>query len=96
MRVLLVAPKDEQLELRRRFSSLEYEIVAACTPEDIPELTADVALVKDPTPEVAARLRGRGLKVVGFGRGDRESTDAFLDEPSAFAARALELFRAAP
>jgi hypothetical protein len=96
-KVIIVAPQERQLELRRALSSLEYEIVAAVsTGADAADISADVAVVVDPDAATITALRERGLKTVSVGAGD-EGADMTLgpDDASQFKTRVWELFRPA-
>jgi hypothetical protein len=92
LKVIVVAQRDEHTELRRRLSSLEYDIAATIEPGDDLEGTFDVALVMEPDEMVVGALRARGLKVVTVGGG--AGADLELDDPDQFRSRVWELFRA--
>lgn len=91
-KVVVIAPPDEHLQLRRTLSSLEYDIVATLAPGAELDVTADVALVCDPTDEDVRRLRERGVKVVGFGA-PNASADLAIDDVAAFKTRIWDVLR---
>jgi hypothetical protein len=93
-KVLLVAPDDRQLELRRALSSLEYDIVAAvASADEAAGITADVAVVWEPDTDAINALRQRGLKTVAIGSDDANA-DMHLDpvDVAHFKTRIWELF----
>lgn len=94
LKVVLVAPSDHQLELRRRLSSISYEIVAAVPPGAVPDASADVAVVWEPAPGTVGELQDAGLKVVAVG-GEPEGADMVLepDDLDDFKDRVWDLFR---
>jgi hypothetical protein len=99
-KVLIVAPEDMHLDLRRKLSSLEYDIAATVTPDQSDGVTADVAVAWEPDSALVRALRERGLKVVAVGgpnaAGGAEGADLTLSpaEISSFPTRLWELFRA--
>lgn len=94
LKVVLVAPSDHQLELRRRLSSISYEIVAAVSPGELPDASADVAVAWEPEPGTVSELQDGGLKVVAVG-GEPEDADMVLDpdDVGTFKDRVWDLFR---
>ena len=92
LRVVIVAPAERQLELRRALSALDYEIVAAVASADELELAADVAVVLEPDTASVDALRERGLKVATIGGA---SGDLVIDplDVRAFRSRVWELLR---
>lgn len=95
LKVLVVAPSDRHLELRRALSSVNYEIVATVAPTDPVEVAADVAVLWEPGPETLRAFRDQGLKVVAVG-GEADDADLVLppEELGTFRDRVWELFRA--
>lgn len=92
-RVLIVAPADRHLELRKTLSSLEYDVTAAvATPEDADGITADVAVVLEPDAATLDRLSALGFKTAALG-GDGAAADLAVDDAASFKARIWELFR---
>lgn len=94
LKVLLVAPSDRQLELRRRLSSVSYEIVATVPPGELTDVSADVAVVWQPGPGTVRELQDADLKVVAVG-GQPEGADMALDpdDLGSFKDRVWDLFR---
>lgn len=94
LKVLLVAPSHRQLELRRRLSSISYEIVAAVPPGEPTDVSADVAVAWEPGPGTVSELQDAGLKVVAVG-GRPEGADMVLDpdDVGSFKDRVWDLFR---
>lgn len=94
IKVALVAPHERQLELRRRLSTIAYEIVATVGPGEQPDASADVAVAWEPEPGAVADLQDAGLKVVAVG-GESEGADMVLDpdDLEAFKDRVWDLFR---
>lgn len=93
-KVVIVAPPERQLELRRGLSSLEYDMVAAvATAGEAASVTADVAVLLEPDAPSIAALRERGVKTVSIG-GDGAGADMLLDEGdiAQFKTRIWELF----
>lgn len=94
-KVVLVAPESRRADLRRRLSSIEYEIVAAVASLGEAEgISADVAVLWEPDAAIVAAARNRGLKTVALG-GEGADLDLPADDPSAFKTRVWELFRPA-
>ena len=93
LKVLVVAPQQMHLDLRRRLSSLEYDIVATVTPEEAPSVNADLAVVWEPDAGTVALLREKGMKVVTVGQ-DGGDLNIAADELDTFRSRVWELFRA--
>jgi len=92
LRVVIVAPAERQLELRRALSALDYEIVAAVASADELELAADVAVVLEPDTASVDALRERGLKVATIGGAPGDLVIDPLDV-RAFRSRVWELLR---
>lgn len=94
-RVVVIAPPELHLELRRKLSSLDYEIVATVAdPAGAAGITADVAVCWEPDTATVDDCRTLGLKVVAVGGsadGDLQLTPDTLPE---FKTRVWELFRA--
>lgn len=95
LKVLVVAPSDRHLELRRALSSVNYEIVATVDPTDPVEATADVAVLWEPDADTLRTFRDQGLKVVAVGD-QTDDADLVLapEELGSFRDRVWELFRA--
>lgn len=96
-KVVIVAPDDIGGDLRRKLSSLEYEIAAVVrSVDDAAAITADVALAWEPDEGTLLRLRELSLKTVAIG-GEGTSADMHLapDEVSDFKTRFYELFKPA-
>jgi hypothetical protein len=96
-KVVIVAPDHIGDDLRRKLSSLEYDIAAVvASVDDAAEITADVALAWEPDEETLLRLRELSMKTVAIG-GEGATADLHLhpDEVSAFKTRFYELFKPA-
>ena len=96
-RVVIVAPADQHLELRKALSSLDYDIAA--TVETVAEavgVKGDVALAWEPETPIVDALRAVGFKTVAVG-GTAEGADMSLepDDVTSFKTRIWELFRPA-
>lgn len=93
LKVVLVAPPDRQLELKRAISSISYDVVAV-PPDDPLQVTADVAIVWEPASGRVEALHEAGLKVVAVG-GEGTGADLALgpDELGTFRERVWELLR---
>jgi hypothetical protein len=94
LKVLIVAPADRHLDLRRRLSSLEYDVVATVEADRSADVTADVALVYEQNAGVVGALKDRGVKVVSVGSGPDGDLSLTPDELGTFPQRVWELFRA--
>lgn len=96
-KVLIVAPAEQQQELRKKLSSLEYDVAATVDSVDAASgISADVAVVWEPDEDTLLRLRALSLKTVAIG-GEGASADMELghDEAGEFKTRIWELFRPA-
>jgi hypothetical protein len=94
-KVVVLAPSDVGNDLRRKLSSLEYEIVAVVESlDDLAGTSADVVVAWAPEEETLLRLRELSLKTVAVG-GQGESADMKLarDDVASFKTRVWELFR---
>jgi hypothetical protein len=94
-KILLVAPDDVRMELRRKLSSISYEIVAAvATLDEAAGINVDVAVLWEPAPDVISAARERGLKSVAIG-GAHGAADLDLatDDAADLKTRIWELFR---
>lgn len=94
-KVLIVAPAEEGLALRKSLGSLEYDIAAVvATADDASGVTADVAVALAPDEDTLLRLRELGFKTVAIG-GEASSADMQLDadDAASFKTRIWELFR---
>lgn len=91
----MLAPEDVGNDLRRKLSSLEYEIVAVvAATEEAAGITADVVVAWEPDEETLLRLRELSLRTVAVG-GVAESADLKIaaDDAASFKNRVWELFR---
>lgn len=96
-KVVVVAPAEKQLELRKMLSSLEYEIAATvASADEAMSITADAVLLWGPDADAIARLRDAGYKTVAVG-GARDEADMAIapDDVGSFTTRIWELFRPA-
>src|SRR5687767_7802669 len=94
-KVVIVAPSEKHLELRKALSSLEYDIAATvASAEEAAAITADAVVAWEPDDQTLDRLRASGVKTVAVG-GSSESADMSLapDDIAAFKTRIWELFR---
>jgi hypothetical protein len=94
-KVVLVAPSEKHLELRKALSSLEYDIVAAVEgAEEAASISAMVAVAWEPEAGAIEALREAGLKTVAVG-GNGEVADMTIDPDQIrdFKTRIWELFR---
>src|SRR5690348_7206961 len=95
-KVVVVAPRERQLELRRALSSLEYDIIGAESTAEALGIGADVAVILNPGTQAVGELRERGLKIVSVGNSDAGADISLeLDDVSQFKTRIWELFRPA-
>ena len=93
-KILLVAPEDVRQDLRRKLSSLEYDITAAVASLDEAEnVTADAAVMWEPDAATIAAARDRGLKTVALGGEDGADLHIAVDDAASFKSRVWELFR---
>jgi len=96
-KVLIVAPTETHLELRKALSSLEYDIAATVSSvDDAAGVGADVAVAWEPDENTLRGLRDLGFKTVAIG-GEGETADMQLepDDIASFKTRVWELFRPA-
>jgi hypothetical protein len=96
-KVVIVAPADVGGDLRKKLSSLEYDIAAiVSTADDAAGVSADVAVAWEPDEDTLLRLRELSFKTVAI-HGDAESADMKLDpeDIASFKNRIWELFRPA-
>lgn len=94
-KVVIVSPSGEHADLRRRLSSLEYEIAATLAPGDPLDVSADVLLLYDPDPATLEAARAKApAKVVVVGA-PAEGAHLVLDRDDdiTFKSRIWELFR---
>jgi hypothetical protein len=95
-KVVLVADEQRRQELRRKLSSLEYEIVAAVgSIEEIGDVTADIVVLWEPDAATIASARERGLKTVAIGGENGADLHLATEDAAAFKTRVWELFRPA-
>jgi 2-keto-3-deoxy-L-rhamnonate aldolase RhmA len=96
-KIVIVAPEDMHADLRRKLSSLEYDVTATiATSADASEISADVAIVWEPTVDDIFQLKDYGLKTVAVGSDDQGADMHLLpDDIAAFKTRVWELFRPA-
>jgi hypothetical protein len=93
-KVVLVADEERRQELRRKLSSLEYEIVATVgSVEEIGDITADVVVLWEPDEGAVSAARARGLKTVALGGAHGADLQLDADDAAAFKTRVWELFR---
>lgn len=93
-KVVIVAPEDIGGDLRRRLSSLEYEIVATVTSlEETEGITADVVVLWAPDERTIAAARSRGLRTVAIGGEGGADLNLDVEDAAAFKSRVWELFR---
>lgn len=93
-KIALVAPDDLQQDLRRKLSSLEYDIVAAvASVDELGDMSIDAVVLWQPDAATVAAARGRGLKTVALGGGDGADLQLPAEDPGAFKSRVWELFR---
>lgn len=96
-RVVIVAPADKHLELRRAVSSLDYDIAATvATVAEAVGVKGDAAIAWEPDTGTVDALRAVGFKTVAVG-GTSAGADMALppDDVASFKARIWELFRPA-
>jgi hypothetical protein len=95
-RVVIVAPADKHLELRKALSSLDYDIAATvASVADAVGVKADAAIAWEPDTGTVEALRAVGFKTVAVG-GTSEGADMTLatDDVTSLRTRIWELFRA--
>ena len=94
-KVVIVAPEDRQLELRKQLSSLEYDIVATVAKaEDAIQIGCDVVIIWEPDAETMSMLcefEARTVAIGGAGEEAEMRIDA--DDVASFKTRIWELFR---
>ena len=94
-RIVIVAPADKHLDLRKALSSLEYDIAATvASADEALSITADAVVVWEPDADAIARLHAIGRKTVAVG-GSSDDADMALepDDLASFKTRIWELFR---
>ncbi len=94
-KVLIVAPADIHQDLRKRLSSLEYDIAATVNSVDqAAGISADVAIAWEPDDATLLRLRELSFKTVAIG-GTATGADMTidLDDVATFKSRIWEVFR---
>jgi hypothetical protein len=92
----LVAPEAVQQDLRRKLSSLEYEIVAAAAAlDELGGITLDIAVLWEPDDATVVSARERGLKTVAIGGAGGADLQLAADDVQSFKTRVWELFRPA-
>jgi hypothetical protein len=94
-KVVVLAPSEVGADLRRKLSSLEYEIVAVVeSVDELAGINADAVVAWEPDEETLLRLRELSLKTVAIG-GEGESSDLKLapGDVTDFKTRVWELFR---
>jgi hypothetical protein len=94
-KVLIVAPEERHLDLRRALGSLEYDIAATVVAGAQGGITADVALVFEPDEALVDLLRARGLKVATFGSAAATGDLDLGEDVGTFKERIWELLRPA-
>lgn len=93
---MLVADEQMRSDLRRKLSSLEYDIVAAVgSLDDLNDITADVVVLWEPDAATVTAARDRGLKTVALGGENGADLHLATDDAAAFKTRVWELFRPA-
>jgi hypothetical protein len=95
-KVVIVAPSDKHLELRKTLGSLEYDIVATVTSADeATEIGCDVVVVWEPdaqTMSTLCELEPRTVAIGGAGQEAEMRIDP--DNVASFKTRIWELFKA--
>ena len=94
-KVVIVAPEDKQLELRKQLSSLEYDIVATVPKaEDATQIGCDVVVIWKPDAETMSMLCEFEARTVAIG-GSGEEAEMRIDpaDAASFKTRIWELFR---
>ncbi len=94
-KVVIVAPEDKQLELRKQLSSLEYDIVATvANAEDATRIGCDVVIIWKPDGETMSVLCEFEARTVAIG-GAGEEAEMRIDpeDVASFKKRIWELFR---
>lgn len=95
-KVVLVADESARQELRKKLSSLEYDIVAAVgSLDEVGEITVDAVVLWKPDADAISAAKARGLKTVSLGGADGADLQIPAEDPAVFKARVWELFRPA-
>ena len=93
-KIVLIADETMRQDLRRKLSSLEYDIVAAAgSLDELGDITADAVVLWEPDEATISTARQRGLKTVALGGADGADLQIPADDPGAFKSRVWELFR---
>jgi hypothetical protein len=94
-KVVIVAPSDVGLDLRKKLGSLEYDIAAVVrTADDASGITADIAVTYEPDEDTLLRLRELGFKTVAVGgTGTSADMSLLLDDAASFKTHIWELFK---
>jgi hypothetical protein len=93
-KIVLVADETVRQDLRRKLSSLEYDIVAAIgSLGEIEGITADAVVLWEPDAATITAARERGLKTVALGGEGGADLQLPSDDPASFKSRVWELFR---
>jgi hypothetical protein len=94
-KVVIIAPEDKQLELRKQLSSLEYDIVATVgKAEEAIQIGCDVVIIWKPDAETMSMLCEFEARTVAIG-GSGEEAEMRIDpdDVASFKTRIWELFR---
>lgn len=93
-KIALVADEDVRQDLRKKLSSLEYDIVAAVgSLDELSEVTADAVILWKPEEETIVAAKARGLKTASLGGADGADLKVSPLDPGSFKTRVWELFR---
>ena len=94
-KVVIVAPEGKQLELRKKLSSLEYDIVATVAKaEDAIQIGCDVVIIWKPDAETMSMLCEFEARTVAVGgAGEEAEMRIDPDDVASFKTRIWELFR---
>ncbi len=94
-KVVIVAPEDKHLELRKQLSSLEYDIVATVTAaEEATQIGCDVVVIWKPDAETMSMLCEFETRTVAIGgAGEEAEMRIDPDDVASFKTRFWELFR---
>ncbi|MEX0875680.1 MAG: hypothetical protein WD646_01040 [Actinomycetota bacterium] len=94
-KVVIVAPEDKQLELRKTLGSLEYDIVATvASADEATEIGCDVVVIWEPdalTMSTLTELESRTVAIGGAGEEAEMRIDP--DDVASFKTRIWELFK---
>lgn len=94
LKVGLLAPDDVRTDLRKKLSSIEYEIVAGVASlDELDGITIDVVVMWEPAPETIDAAKHRGLKTVAVGGAEGADLRLETDDAQSFKTRVWELFR---